>query len=60
MTIGKFRREGWRVGQRVCREDSEEAGTIVQAEKHTIKVKWDGGRTSYYDRKLPSNVKLAD
>jgi hypothetical protein len=39
----------WRVGQRVSRNDSQELGTIVEADGE-IKVKWDDGRTSYYSR----------
>ena len=35
---------GWRAGQRVSRKDTEELGTIVEA-NGKIKVKWDGGRT---------------
>jgi hypothetical protein len=59
MTTDKLKAEGWRVGQRVCREDSQEQGTIVEA-NHQIKVKWDNGQTSYFDRNQPANVKLAD
>ena len=59
MTEDKPRSEGWRIGQRVCREDSQELGTIVEAD-HQIKVKWDGGGTSYFERDKPSNVKLAE
>jgi len=59
MTQDKPRSEGWRVGQRVCREDSQELGTIVEADSY-IKVKWDSGQTSYFDRNQPSNVKLAE
>jgi hypothetical protein len=57
MVTDKINSEGWQVGQRVCREDTQELGTIVEAD-HQIKVKWDGGRTSYFDRDKPSNVKL--
>src|SRR4051812_2048246 len=46
-----------RVGQRVCREDSPELGTIVE-EDGKIKVKWDNGQTSYFDRLQASNIKL--
>jgi hypothetical protein len=49
----------WQVGRRVSRKNSDELGTIVEANGN-IKVKWDGGKTSYYRRGLPGNVKLAD
>jgi hypothetical protein len=51
-------RDNWRVGQRVTRRDTEEQGTIAAANGQ-IKVKWDGGRTSYYDRITPANVQLS-
>ena len=60
MTTNKRRREGWRVGRRVCREHSLELGTIIQATNREIKVKWDSGETSYFDRDQPSNVRLGD
>ncbi len=50
----------WRPGRRVSRVDKlehEEGGTIVAA-NGDIKVKWDNGRTSYYRRNVPANVKL--
>ena len=47
----------WRTGQRVCRITTEERGTIVEADGK-IKVQWDGGRTSYFRRGKPANVKL--
>ena len=59
MTQDKLRSEGWRVGQRVCREDSQELGTIVEAD-HQIKVRWDNGQTSYFERDQTSNVKLKE
>ena len=60
MPVTKSRWEGWRVGERVCREDSEKLGTIIQAAspEGKIKVKWDDGSTSYYEREKPSNVRL--
>ncbi len=60
MTTDKTRYGGWKVGQRVTREDSQKLGTIVYAESSTgkIKVKWDDGSTSYYARDKASNVKL--
>jgi hypothetical protein len=50
---------GWRAGQRVSRKDTEELGTIVEA-NGKIKVKWDGGRTSYFRRNMPANVRLKE
>jgi hypothetical protein len=47
----------WRVGRRVCRMDTNEQGTIAEADGR-IKVQWDQGGTSYYDRRVPSNVQL--
>ncbi len=47
----------WRVGVRVIRNDTEEFGTIVDADGE-IKVKWDGGRTSYYRRQAPTDIRL--
>jgi len=49
----------WRVGARVVRKDSEEFGTIVEADDN-IKVNWDDGRTSYFHRDKPANVQLVD
>ena len=49
----------WRVGQRVRRKDSEEHGTVVVIDKQ-IKVKWDGGGTSYFERDKPGNVRSVD
>jgi hypothetical protein len=59
MTRVKAEAVGWRTGQRVSREDSNELGTIVEADGD-IKVKWDSGRTSYFRRDAPSNVKLEE
>ncbi len=47
----------WRVGQRVSRKDTQERGTISEA-NNQIKVEWDRGRTSYYHRKTPANIEL--
>src|SRR4051794_16283906 len=35
-----------RAGQRVVRKTTDELGTVIEANDE-IKVKWDGGRTSY-------------
>lgn len=45
----------WFVGQRVSRRDSDERGTIVETLPR-LKVKWDGGRTSYFNRDESGNV----
>jgi hypothetical protein len=49
----------WRVGQRVSRIDTDEHGLILEA-NDKIKVKWDRGRTSYFRRDKPVNVRLKD
>lgn len=46
------------VGQRVCRKTSEELGTVAEA-NGKVKIKWDGGRTSYFRRHELANVRLA-
>ena len=43
-----------RTGQRVIRKDSEEQGTVTEADG---KVKWDSGRTSYFERDKVANVR---
>jgi hypothetical protein len=53
-------RAHWRVGQRVVRKDSDENGTVLEVDRGTVKVKWDGGRTSYFRPDTPGNVQLAD
>jgi hypothetical protein len=58
MTTFKAESTGWRVDQRVAREDSDELGTVVEAPDGALKVRWDGGRTSYFKRYKPSNVRL--
>jgi len=49
----------WRVGSRVARKDGPILGTIVDAGGR-IKVKWDGGETSYFRRDRHANVMLTD
>jgi hypothetical protein len=56
LPIGQDRTK-WHAGQRVIRMDSSEQGTVTEADGH-VKVLWDRGRTSYYDRGVPSNVEL--
>jgi hypothetical protein len=50
----------WCVGQRVARKNSNELGTIVEADAQKVKVKWDRGETSYFRLDKPGNVKLAE
>jgi hypothetical protein len=45
-----------RMGERVSRTDTEELGTVVGA-NGKIKVKWDGGKTSYFRRDQRANVR---
>jgi hypothetical protein len=47
----------WTIGRRVLRPDGTDAGAIVEAGDQ-IKVKWDSGRTSYFQRGKESNVLL--
>lgn len=47
----------WTVGRRVTRPDGKDRGRIVEAGDR-IKVKWDSGRTSYFQRGKQSNVLL--
>ncbi len=51
------RTPSWTVGRRVSRPDGEDTGTIVEVGDQ-IKVKWDSGRTSYFQRGKESNVLL--
>lgn len=50
-------RVSWQVGQRVSRIDTEELGTVVKI-NGSIKVKWDGGRTSYFRHDTQANIQL--
>lgn len=51
----------WRAGQRVSRKDSGELGVIIDAvdfdNDRIFKVKWDGGKTIYFFRDRPGNVR---
>jgi hypothetical protein len=44
------------IGHRVTRKDSDESGTVVDANGQ-IKMKLDGGGTSYFRRGEPGNVR---
>jgi len=46
-------------GQRVRRKNADESGTVIEADGE-IKVKWDGGRTSYFRRDRQANVRLKE
>lgn len=48
---------GWTVGKRVLRPNRTDSGTIVEVAGQ-IKVKWDRGRTSYFDAGCEGNVEL--
>jgi hypothetical protein len=50
-------RATWRVGQRVSRNNTDELGTVVKI-NGSIKVKWDGGSTSYFRHGIPGNIQL--
>ncbi len=43
----------WPAGQRVVRIKTFESGTVVSSDVK-IKVRWDSGRTSYYDPHIMS------
>jgi hypothetical protein len=50
-------RASWHIGPRVSRKDTNELGTVAQTDG-MVKVKWDGGRTSYFDHAIAANVQL--
>jgi len=50
-------RATWLVGQRVSRIDTEELGTVIEI-NGAIKVRWDGGRTSYFRHGEAANIQL--
>lgn len=49
-----------RKGQRVTRLDSDEKGTIAEASTSEVKIRWDGGGTSYFRPGARSNMKLVE
>ena len=48
----------WQLGRRVSRSTTNEQGTVVETGP-SIKVRWDGGGTSYF-RLLPANVSVIE
>ena len=48
----------WSIGRRVSRRDGSDAGTIVDSGNQDLKVKWDSGRTSYFQRQKLSDIVL--
>jgi len=52
-------RSTWPVGQRVSRKTTHELGTVIEHDGE-IKVKWDGGKTSYYRHGQDADVELAE
>jgi hypothetical protein len=46
----------WLVGQRVSRKDADDLGTVIET-MPKLKVRWDRGQTSYFDRERPANVR---
>jgi hypothetical protein len=50
-------RVGWRVGDRVRRQDTNVTGSIIE-NGAWLKVKWDDGATSYYRAHKAANIKL--
>lgn len=44
-------------GERVTRTHGEECGTVVEVTDHDVKVKWDGGATSYFRHGSDQNVR---
>lgn len=47
----------WTTGRRVVRPNGRDSGTIVES-GNRIKVKWDSGRTSYYEFGKPAFILL--
>jgi hypothetical protein len=50
-------RTTWQIGQRVSRKSTDELGTVVEI-NGSIKVRWDGGATSYFRHGAPGNIQL--
>jgi hypothetical protein len=51
-------RKSWIVGLRVSRKDTQESGTVIET-GDMIKVRWDGGSTSYFRHGQEANVQIA-
>jgi hypothetical protein len=56
VSTDKTDRDRWRVGVRVSRGDGSASGTIIEADGE-LKIRWDSGRTSYYRRKVPTDIR---
>ena len=57
--VSDQKRSTWRVGQRVARKDTRECGTVIEVDGN-VKVKWDGGRTSYFRHGDKANVQIEE
>lgn len=55
--IDDIERSTWPIGQRVSRKDTSELGIVVGTNGQ-IKVKWDGGATSYFAHGKQANVEI--
>jgi len=51
------KRHTWPVVLRVSRKDTQELGTVVEHDGE-VKMKWDGGKTSYYRHGQQANIGL--
>lgn len=58
-TLASSDRSTWLVGQRVARKNADERGTVIEV-NGKIKVKWDGGRTSYFVNGGDANVEWSE
>jgi hypothetical protein len=58
MTLLQKNRLKLQVNERVSRKDSCERGTVVEVTPYTVKVAWDGGRTSYFAISKRSNIRV--
>jgi len=59
MTVPDLASDNLRAGDRVSRKDSDERGTVVESDGE-IKVRWDGGGTSYLRKDRPANVRRTE
>ncbi|VIO71468.1 hypothetical protein CI1B_36520 [Bradyrhizobium ivorense] len=51
-------RSAWHIGQRVSCKNHDELGIVVEVNGQ-VKVRWDGGRTSYFSHDDKANVEIA-